>query len=42
MQGGGLGLISVEERLRLLEGSCEIRSAPDQGTTLIALVPLTM
>ena len=41
-QGGGLGLISVEERLRLLQGSCEIYSAPDRGTTLIARVPLTM
>ena len=41
-QGGGLGLISVEERLRLLQGSCEIHSAPGCGTTLIARVPLTM
>ena len=40
--GGGLGLISVEERLRLLQGSCEIRSEPEQGTTLIARVPLTV
>jgi signal transduction histidine kinase len=40
--GGGLGLISVEERLRLLEGLCEVRSAPGQGTTLIARVPLTV
>ena len=40
--GGGLGLISVEERLRLLEGTCEIRSAPQRGTTLIARVPLTL
>lgn len=39
-QGGGLGLISIEERLRLLEGSCEIHSAPEYGTTLIARVPL--
>ena len=38
--GGGLGLISVEERLRLLQGSCEIRSIPERGTTLIARVPL--
>jgi signal transduction histidine kinase len=38
-QGGGLGLISVEERLRLLQGSCEIRSKPEQGTTLIARIP---
>ena len=41
-QGGGLGLISVEERLRLLQGSCEIRSEPEHGTTLIARVPLTL
>jgi len=42
MQGGGLGLINVEERLRLLSGNCEIRSNPQQGTTLIARVPLTV
>jgi signal transduction histidine kinase len=41
-QGGGLGLISVEERLRLLQGICEIRSAPQRGTTLVARVPLRM
>ena len=41
-QTGGLGLISVEERLRLLQGSCEIRSAPEHGTTLVARVPLTL
>ncbi|HSD48103.1 MAG TPA: MASE1 domain-containing protein [Pyrinomonadaceae bacterium] len=38
--GGGLGLISIEERLRLLQGSCEIHSAPQCGTTLVARVPL--
>ena len=38
--GGGLGLVSVEERLRLLDGTCEIHSAPQRGTTLIARVPL--
>ena len=41
-QGGGLGLISVEERLRLLQGSCEIHSVPKQGTTLDARVPLAV
>ena len=41
-QDGGLGLISVEERLRLLQGSCEIRSAPNRGTTLVVRVPLTV
>lgn len=39
-QGGGLGLISVEERLRLLQGVCEIHSAPQRGTTLVVRVPL--
>jgi two-component system sensor histidine kinase UhpB len=37
--GGGLGLISVEERLRLLQGSCEIYSAPGRGTKLVITVP---
>jgi two-component system sensor histidine kinase UhpB len=37
---GGLGLISIEERLRLLQGSCQIYSAPGRGTTLVARVPL--
>jgi signal transduction histidine kinase len=40
-RGGGLGLVSIEERLRLLQGSCEIHSSPDRGTTLVARVPLT-
>lgn len=39
-KGGGLGLISVEERLRVVRGSCEIHSTPEQGTTLVARVPL--
>ena len=38
---GGLGLISIEERLRLLQGTCEIRSKPELGTTLVARVPLS-
>ena len=40
-KGGGLGLVSIEERLRLLQGSCEIYSSPEKGTTLVARVPLT-
>jgi signal transduction histidine kinase len=40
-RGGGLGLVSIEERLRLLQGSCEIHSSPQKGTTLVARVPLT-
>jgi two-component system sensor histidine kinase UhpB len=38
-QGGGLGLVSIEERLRLLEGNCDISSAPGRGTTLVVRVP---
>ena len=38
---GGLGLVSIEERLRLLQGTCEINSSPQKGTTLVARVPLT-
>jgi two-component system sensor histidine kinase UhpB len=41
-QDGGLGLISIEERLRLLRGGCEISSAPGRGTRLVARVPLTV
>jgi signal transduction histidine kinase len=40
-KSGGLGLVSIEERLRLLQGSCEIHSSPEKGTTLVARVPLT-
>jgi two-component system sensor histidine kinase UhpB len=41
-QGGGLGLVSIEERLRLLQGSCEIQSTPQRGTRLVARVPLVI
>jgi signal transduction histidine kinase len=40
-KAGGLGLVSIEERLRLLHGTCEIHSSPQKGTTLVARVPLT-
>jgi PAS domain S-box-containing protein len=38
-KGAGLGLVSIEERLRLLQGSCEVHSTADSGTTLVARVP---
>ena len=38
--GKGLGLISIGERLEPFGGSFEIRSAPGQGTHLVATVPL--
>jgi signal transduction histidine kinase len=40
--GGGLGLISIEERLRVLQGDCDVSSDPERGTTLVARVPLTV
>lgn len=39
-KGGGLGLVSIEERLRLLLGTCEIHSNGQEGTRLVARVPL--
>jgi PAS domain S-box-containing protein len=39
-QGRGLGLISMEERLKLLNGTFSIESRPRRGTTIHARVPL--
>lgn len=39
-RGSGIGLISSEERVRLLQGIFEIRSTPDAGTVLTARIPL--
>ena len=36
----GLGLISMEERLKLLKGTLSIRSQPQRGTTIHACLPL--
>lgn len=38
--GGGLGLISIQERLRLVKGNLTIESAPSRGTRISAWVPL--
>jgi signal transduction histidine kinase len=40
-QGRGLGLASMEERLRLINGELSIESQPRRGTTLHARVPLS-
>jgi two-component system CheB/CheR fusion protein len=37
---GGLGIISMQERLRLIGGVLHIDSIPGQGTTVLAHVPL--
>jgi signal transduction histidine kinase len=37
----GLGLVSMEERLKLLKGTISIQSQPKRGTTIHARVPLS-
>jgi signal transduction histidine kinase len=39
--GYGLGLTSMRERLRLVGGQLSIDSKPNQGTTVLARVPLS-
>ncbi|MEP6467434.1 MAG: PAS domain S-box protein, partial [Parafilimonas sp.] len=40
LRKGGLGLISMEERIRLVKGELTIHSHPGKGTTVTGLVPL--
>jgi signal transduction histidine kinase len=40
MNRRGLGLISMRERLRLVNGELSIQSAPGRGTIVLARVPL--
>jgi len=39
-RGSGLGMVSIEERVRLWQGTVEITSQLGQGTTLTACIPL--
>lgn len=39
--GHGLGLVSMQERLKLVNGVVTVESAPGQGTSVRARVPLT-
>ena len=41
MQGKGLGLTSMRERVRLVNGTIAIESKPMGGTTIHVCVPLT-
>jgi signal transduction histidine kinase len=41
MKGRGIGLSSMKERLKLVNGSIVIDSQPNHGTTVRARVPLT-
>jgi PAS domain S-box-containing protein len=38
---GGLGLVSMRERVRLVRGILGVESKPDRGTTLTVEIPLT-
>jgi len=40
-KGRGLGLISMEERMKLVKGSLSIDSQPNRGTTIHASVPIS-
>jgi PAS domain S-box-containing protein len=40
--GNGLGLLGMAERAALIGGTLEIESAPDQGTTVYARVPVSL
>jgi PAS domain S-box-containing protein len=42
MQGRGLGLASMQERVRLVNGTIEIQSEPMGGTTIDVRVPLRL
>jgi signal transduction histidine kinase len=42
LKRGGLGLISMAERVGLLHGVFEVRTKPGDGTCLRAIVPLTI
>jgi signal transduction histidine kinase len=40
--GGSLGVVGMEERAALAGGKLELRTAPGQGTVLLATFPMTM
>ena len=40
MEGAGLGVTSMQERVRLVNGSIEIKSKPMGGTTINVVIPL--
>ncbi len=40
VNGGGLGLVSIRERVRLVHGTVELNSRPGHGTSILVTVPL--
>jgi signal transduction histidine kinase len=39
-QGGGFGLLNIEERIRILKGNYEIKSSPGKGTNFKITIPV--
>jgi len=39
-EGHGLGIMSMKERVRLVNGSLKLKSSPGQGTHIIVRIPL--
>ena len=39
-KNGGLGLMSMQERMHLAHGTLSVESTPGEGTTILAVVPL--
>ena len=39
-QGGGLGLVSMEERVRLVKGKLSVNSKPGEGTWIKVQIPV--
>jgi signal transduction histidine kinase len=39
-RGTGLGMLSIQERVRLLNGTLEWRSTPGAGSSVIARLPM--
>jgi signal transduction histidine kinase len=37
---GGLGLLSMQERLKLVHGRLDVESRPGEGTRIVAVVPV--
>jgi signal transduction histidine kinase len=40
--GGGLGLVGIKERARLVNGTVELTSAEGQGTTVTVAIPVPL
>ena len=40
-RAGGLGLVGMRERVEQLHGTLLVESAPGEGTTLMAAMPMT-